>query len=95
MFSQIDPTDLARVSGGQARCPSPRYVSNADEVARRGKMTAAQRKRADADWARTFASLTPERQQAIRNQAALNANTGDCKVAEPILRDQMLDQHNL
>jgi hypothetical protein len=83
MTSHLDPTVLASVVGGAA---CPKYVSNADEIAKRSHMTKAQRAAADRAWQRTVSHLSPERLDAVRKQAALNANTGECKVAEPLLK---------
>lgn len=88
MLNEIEPTDLARVTGG-ASCP--KYVSNADEIARRSHMSKAQRAQADRAWQRTVSHLSPERLDAVRKQAALNANTGECKVAEPLMKLQLDD----
>jgi hypothetical protein len=79
----IDLTVLASVVGGAA---CPKYASSADELARRSHMSKAQRAAADKAWQRTVASLSTERLEAVRKQAALNANTGACKVAEPLLK---------
>ena len=88
MLKQIESTDLASVAGGKA---CPKYASNADELARRSHMTKAQRAREDRAWQHTVSKLSPERLDAVRKQAALNANTGECKVAEPLLKLQLDD----
>jgi len=65
----IDASALDGVSGGAG----PKYLANHDELVRRSHMTREQLAETDAAWAKTFASLSPERKAAIRKQAALNA----------------------
>jgi len=88
MLKQIDSTDLARIAGGAA---CPKYKSSPEELARRSHMTWAQRLSADRAWEKTVAKLSPERLGAVQKQAALYANTGECKVAEPLLKLQLDD----
>jgi len=75
--NQITPADLARVVGG-----APKYQASPIEVARRSQMTSAQRHAADARWKKVFASLSPERKEQIRAQAAGYANTHETPVHE-------------
>ncbi len=88
MPNEIEPTDLLRVTGGAA---CPKYVANADELARRSHMTKSQRAAADRAWQHTVSHLSPDRLAAVQKQAALNANTGACKVAEPLMKLQLDD----
>jgi hypothetical protein len=67
----IDSSELDSVSGGAST--RPKYLANNDELVRRSHMTRAELAQTDAAWAKTFASLSPERKEAIRKQAALNA----------------------
>jgi hypothetical protein len=67
----IDSTELDAVSGGAGT--GPKYLANNDELVRRSHMTRAELAETDAAWKKTFASLSPERKDAIRKQAALNA----------------------
>ncbi len=67
----IDSTELDTVSGGAGA--APKYLANNDELVRRSHMTRAELAETDAAWKKTFASLSPERKDAIRKQAALNA----------------------
>ncbi len=87
MFKQIESTQLAEVSGGASACP--KYVANADVLESRSHMSAAQRASADKQWKQTVSHLSASRLAEVQKQAALNANTGECKVAEPLLKNQL------
>jgi hypothetical protein len=87
MFKQIESTQLALVAGGATACP--KYQANADVLASRQHMTAAQRQSADKQWKQTVSHLSPTRLAEVQKQAALNANTGECKVSEPLLKNQL------
>jgi hypothetical protein len=84
----IDPTLLASVVGGAA---CPKYASSPEELARRSHMTKSQRAAADKAWQHTVSHLSSDRLDAVRKQAALYANTGECKVSEPLLKNQLDD----
>ena len=88
MLDQIDSTALARVAGGAA---CPKYKSSPEELARRSHMSRAQRQAADRKWEQTVAKLSPDRLSAVQKQAAQYASTGECKVAEPLLKLQLDD----
>jgi hypothetical protein len=88
MFKQIETTQLANVAGGAA-ASCPKYVANADVIASRSHMSASQRQSADKQWKQTVSHLSASRLADVQKQAALNANTGECKVSEPLLRNQL------
>ena len=52
-------------------------------------MTSAQRQAADRQWKQTVSHLSSSRLADVQKQAALNANTGECAVAEPLLKNQL------
>lgn len=70
MFTTIDSNVLETVNGGAGR---PQYLASRAELERRSRMTADERARADAEWRKTFASLSRQRRDAIRQQATTNA----------------------
>ena len=82
-MNPIEPSELMRVTGGAA---CPKYQASPDELARRSHMTKAQRAAADKQWQRTVSHLSADRLAAVQKQAAIYANTGECKVAEPVLK---------
>ena len=87
-MNPIEPDDLMRVTGGAA---CPKYQASPDELARRSHMSKSQRVAADRQWQRTVSHLSADRLAAVQKEAAGYANTGECKVAEPMLKLQLDD----
>jgi bacteriocin-like protein len=86
MFKQIESTELAHISGGAA---CPKYQASADVLEARSHMTASQRQAADKQWKQTVSHLSAPRLAEVQKQAVLNANTGACAVAEPLVKHQL------
>ena len=69
MFTSIDSKALSTINGGTG----PKYLADQSELTRRSHMTADQRTAADEAWRKTFASLSKEKQDAIKARASQNA----------------------
>ena len=69
MFTSIDSKALSTINGGTG----PKYLADQSELDRRSKLSPTDRAAADVAWTKTFASLSKEKQDAIRARASQNA----------------------
>lgn len=91
MFKQIDSTQLALVSGGKAACPQ--YAPSDDVASARSRMTKSQLAAEDKKWKATVAKLSPDRLEAVRHQASLNAAKQGCAAPDKLMTLQATDIH--